>query len=485
MMPTTKRVVSFFAIVVLAFSAAAATQQGDSARPECGHNPTIQTFTLPDGREVHGIPIDRVGLSRYRSPIPEFNDCQRLLVDTVQTERKDGDSLRFVYGPLAAVYASSRLNYVNDDLTQEPRDSTLGSLFKKPVIVAGAPQPLPSMFAVGLATVIVYDDDYTPLGMKRGFNCVYFTKTPSLKAWMWHNNDNPECSLYKSKTALANVDSAFPLQVRIDTPPHDDYTFSDYPDVARWDWDRQHGLQYIGVKCGGSWCEIGKEGFTPSHHYKISGDNIPKAQRRVYEIKGWYDEQYLATKPARTLFSIFKIGQSGIQPSSIWGAVFPDWQLESASIYRTFTSSPSTSRVLLSKDSADFYKEKFGFIPSKGISLVPASRNVELLHTQNWQANVIETELPPPGANTTRAGQFVSEDASKKAYTETYIEKSIRGHLRPMAQSRKNLSIKYRDHRNHIAKGGFKIPGTTRWRWRADDETVWQACDVGCCEIVN
>jgi hypothetical protein len=30
---------------------------------------------------------------------------------------------------------------------------------------------------------------------------------------------------------------------------------------------------------------------------------------------------------------------------------------------------------------------------------------------------------------------------------------------------------------------GFPIPGTLRWRWLADDETIWVRCDDGCCQV--
>jgi len=29
------------------------------------------------------------------------------------------------------------------------------------------------------------------------------------------------------------------------------------------------------------------------------------------------------------------------------------------------------------------------------------------------------------------------------------------------------------------------LVGTVRWRWQADDETIWAFCPEGCCEILQ
>jgi hypothetical protein len=36
----------------------------------------------------------------------------------------------------------------------------------------------------------------------------------------------------------------------------------------------------------------------------------------------------------------------------------------------------------------------------------------------------------------------------------------------------------------HPMPPGMKIPGSTRWRWLAEDESGWAECTQGCCEIL-
>jgi hypothetical protein len=44
---------------------------------------------------------------------------------------------------------------------------------------------------------------------------------------------------------------------------HDD---KDIPPVARWDYDTANHQQYIGLRCGGEWCEVGHSGFENIRH---------------------------------------------------------------------------------------------------------------------------------------------------------------------------------------------------------------------------
>jgi hypothetical protein len=58
--------------------------------------------------------------------------------------------------------------------------------------------------------------------------------------------------------------------------------------VARWDWDAQNTRQYLGIRCGNGWCEIGATGSTSS------GGN---------HLKGRYDEQHVVL-PTSNAYSV-------------------------------------------------------------------------------------------------------------------------------------------------------------------------------------
>src|SRR5207245_9510779 len=92
-----------------------------------------------------------------------------------------------------------------------------------------------------------------------------------------------------------------------------------YPPVARWDWDPAHHEQYIGIKCGVAWCEVGSQQFAPAPALTagpsfdpVTGFTATTGSDHVYTIKGWYDEQQLAV-PAG----------DGLAPGACHGVLMP------------------------------------------------------------------------------------------------------------------------------------------------------------------
>ena len=140
--------------------------------PSCPHD---AAFTLQHGRE---LVVDTVSIASVAGPIaniPEYHDCQRML-----RGRSD------VYGTLAGVYASWRLN----DLVQVL--DTLG----------GRAFPAAEIFA--------HDGPYPPLGILPLFNCLYVRRdtvhgTAQWRAWMVPISDDDNCS----PKARAVASSAF------------------------------------------------------------------------------------------------------------------------------------------------------------------------------------------------------------------------------------------------------------------------------------
>ena len=63
---------------------------------------------------------------------------------------------------------------------------------------------------------------------------------------------------------------------------------SEMPRTARWRWDDDSDLHYIGSKCGTSWCSI-YSNATQLPPLQWTSDDRPRSV-----IPGWFDEQHLA-----------------------------------------------------------------------------------------------------------------------------------------------------------------------------------------------
>lgn len=123
----------------------------------------------------------------------------------------------------------------------------------------------------------------------------------------------------------------------------------EYPSTGRWMWDAARGENFIGIRCGDAWCEIGREGFNGTA--ALSGpDDVP----------GWWDEQPL-TYASTT--------GSGLQVSNLVARIAParpridpaDRRLRSregahvATV--TITGTDDAARAA--------YERKFGFDPAE------------------------------------------------------------------------------------------------------------------------
>jgi hypothetical protein len=215
--------------------------------------PNIQPGPNGDvGLATHKDTI-HVALADSISSIPEFHDCQRLLVH-VKASKNGPASLQ--YGPLVGVWASAALNDWEDTDFENA--------------------------AIPTVQVIDYNDlPYVELGIGHGHNCLYLRSVAG--AWSARMKQQEYTN---ACPAIADADFAAlpPLNVtRI--PPRVEHKDS-IPPVARWDWDPVHERHFIGVKCGRAWCEVGKAAFASSPTYP------PTAATQ--HIKGWYDEQQLA-----------------------------------------------------------------------------------------------------------------------------------------------------------------------------------------------
>jgi hypothetical protein len=402
----------------------------------------------------------------WTTDIPEFHDCQRLVTKEAS------------YGPLVAVFAADAL------------DTILGS----------APGDLPAGFPRIRAVAEVVNVDgaaYEPLGVQPQSNCLFVWPTEHtviLEAKMV-----PVGSDYKKCRDLTSVDDILRMpgtrlqvvRVRVDgfkIP-------SDYPKVARWDWDPESMTQYIGLGCGVYWCEIGQSiAMTYAQH---SGPTSPAymdgryeydartqistffptraagtsltAEDRIRSIKGWYDQQLLAVYDGNVA-----------RVSSAFGTVFPSASLDTLTSDgvkgRWARVAYATVADATSDADAAYYAAKSNFFRARRGSSFKEMTALEVCYGRTKDCVGVPDALAAPHRLDRSCGGYWMLVRAKKV--ERWWVRSVK----PDGQAAYFCLTR----RGHPAEHAEKVnpPRTARWRWLMLDETEWEECLSGCCEKV-
>lgn len=357
--------------------------------------------------------------------VPEYNDCQRFVVRDAAT-----DQLR--YDSLFAIFAWSGLA----DLEQ---------------VLEG----LASRQATGAAQVYA-EGEYDPLGIQRGFNCLYMQRGRGgpWRAWMVaYGTEERDCTQPDMPDTLPD---AVELAVQRVVVPGS--TPMDYPNVARWDWDDTTKTHYIGIKCGTGWCEVGPPGFTGSPNAAAHAPSgAPVQVLRRFQVKGWYDEQYLAADPPAS--------GGTATPTRILGRIFPVPGLDTLTAANMQNTMVQVAWVSLRVPSGapNPYEAKFNFAAT-----TPGDSLNKVFMCHGSQANCLPSGTTPGGPvdddHCGRVGDrlwWIRVDNAKPASTPEYF--CVRAY---------NV-------------GNLDPPGTVRWRWLANDEGQWYRCPEGCCERIG
>jgi Big-like domain-containing protein len=330
--------------------------------------------------------------------VHEFHDCQRLIADNT-------------YRALIGIFADSSVN--------------LGE----------------TAFADGrLAAVIVNfrtKGDTIPYGdldLRPGTNCLFLN---------WNGHQLWEAAIVHQKLPLSPTSPRYedcPRTLKWSDIPNDRKGIlvvqlqtavspigtKDVPPVARWDWDSNRGRNYIGIRCGRVWCEIGRRGFAPSTALKTeNGQDI---------IKGYYDEQYLADARGNLsrVFGTVRPGRDGRVP----GRMRRDGQWYRAAIIQTYIRPLDYS---LDRSAFEFYVKEFLLKP-----------NQPPQHTAVGDLQIMGSP------------ESASDDYELKINNRSETDWTMKFHPHPGSENR---------------------TGTVRWRWREKDESVWSYCEpAGCCE---
>jgi hypothetical protein len=434
--------VTFVVAVIIAYVLAAKYNANDSSldhsqgdrlvteMPEC---PEVwQDIPLYDDT-VYRVPPEGLSVPRLTTNVPEFHDCQKFLL----LERGRAESEAFVYDSLYAIFAYPGLAWIVD---------TLEALHSN-----GAPRP-----AIAAAEIYTFGKGYAPLGIGANFNCLYLyvgAERGTLAAKMVQVGAKEEqCGAAIDPRSVPGKD----LVVR--RTPERGYSTRDYPTAARWDWSTAGNQQYIGIRCGDAWCEIGDPSFASSPQYAGSSTN-PAAH--VVQIKGWYDEQVLAdTGPLR--------------PGAVTATIIPDPALRTFQFDTLGAKTWTTVAHVALNGSSQYYARKFNFFPAAVSSELRGMNRIELCYGTRRDCGV-----PKPSDPNTLSVYCGGLDRVW-SWLPSWPQRIWWARF-TAASGARPLMYRCITRRTHAGMG-MGSPGTTRWRFLGDDETQWVDCRQGCCE---
>jgi len=369
-------------------------------RRDCPSHSAVTLFSSGEDSTLY----TELSVPKEITLVPEFHDCQRLLIDRATT-----------YGPLVGVFASNTLGVSGSTGSRLP-----------------------------VAEVVNFDVvEYTPLGIKPQFNCLYMFRDSAaangIAAYMVSVGRVEKACLNEYAPSMSGT----PLLVIPHTPPPP-LNWEDIPAVARWDWDPVTRRQYIGIRCDLQWCEVGPQdgfGLSTAHTYPFAH----KREQRTFWIKGWYDEQQLAAKSGNSLW-----------PLPAVGTVVPDSSLGDYSD-ATFPTSRwvPAARVAIRPYRTE-YMSKLGLGPA----VIPHRMNKLELCKAPWTTCAASAGGSPAQPTVNCTG--TANDWWARMIT-------------PTGQTKYFCVV--RTAHTHA------IEGTARWRWLLEDETIWVRCAEGCCQV--
>ncbi|WKW12234.1 hypothetical protein Strain138_001517 [Pseudogemmatithrix spongiicola] len=344
--------------------------------------------------------------------VPELNDCQRLVLGNEQ----DG----YTYGDIAGVFVNKDGGTYTDASLSTPRALAL--------------------------VYFPYGGKYDPLHLTAELSCIWVQRTrQGYDAWVRAASEDHDCL----DTATAANDKSLTLAVRATKPQAASRTLPDtLYNVVRWDWDPVTSTQFVSVRCGDSWCEIGQEGFGGSRSHV---DGLPTAAIafNALRVKGYYDEQYLAEWRNDRLV----VGRNR-------GTIFPTAQLAA------FAANKPTIGE---------------WIPVAEINMAPEVGQYE--HMLNLVGNS-ERLVAGPRAIVSLClgdGRSCAPIKNEVILNESSCPPTEDGRWYARIERPGGARYFCVKHRSHPP--GFYIPPVVRWRWREDDETIWIRCFGGCCEV--
>jgi hypothetical protein len=387
------------------------------------------------------------------SGIAEFHDCQRLVSLNDKTK----------YGALVGIWVSQVLDKLPDSLGMfeaiRPELPRGGGMVKpdtialQPIVVSA----LPVGTALAFAEIYAWPEPsgkppgYRPLGIMEGWNCLYlFRESSGLAARMEPVGDPKACTEPRQATSLAGKHLNVKL-VSAGLPAGN----GNYPAVGRWEWDGTS--HYIGMGCHIAWCEVTDKdltSFASSKDYFLPA-GASDEERRVYEVKGWYDEQRLA---------LYKGG--GLHVASFKGTIVPDPKLDGIDDPNEFAGHwLPVAKVALEEESLDYANKlnlHHGNLP-EGTRLEDSTQVYLCAKTQS---SCFPSDTPPSCSFKDSDGEWWAKIVAPNGHVEYRCARRV-------------------DHSGLVDVNGNRIhiPGAARWKWSETDEQMWVRCAQGCCPV--
>jgi hypothetical protein len=356
--------------------------------------------------------------------VPLYHDCQRFLV---------GPADNLAFDSLFAVFATQRVK----DLA---------------TIAAGD--------AIPAAEILAWNN-YDPLSINAGYNCIYMGKS-AFGEWVATivNYGKAEGDCQKTRPASELLGTV--LQVIPRAPPMATID-SDFPHVARWDWDRTNSQHYLGLPCGLAWCEIGRPGFVPSpsafDELPVDyTDTLSNDQKKRLAIKGWYDQQIIAAPPLTA--------GTRARSSGIMGTVIP-LPHEGDPDEGFFTDQwKPVVYVLLN-------------VPEGVNNPYDTKLNLEATTAGGQVHNTISLCY----AGSSACGLSSGTPSCSAAYQAASSMGVARRWWAKIESSDGDVEYKcVLAYPPPMALGNAGTPRTARWHWLDRDEVMWEWCPTGCCE---
>ena len=232
--------------------------------------------------------------------------------------------------------------------------------------------------------------------------------------------------------------------------PHADLDGTDVPAVARWDWDPKNEVQYIGIACGDRWCEVSGDRLVASRRFGVNDgpaqepvpNHPPKKpagkHKRVWMIKGWYDEQYIAVAGGT---------KGDLTPGGVLATIFPHGQLDELNSVSDFQAGWVPAATVRLDSAMPSYEVKSNFTP----------KDNRIFLCENGKGNCGDAiGQTPKECTASQGGTWFAKIVSGRGVT-------------------KYRCVTRREHKDVVA--------TARWRWLNNDETVWIRCANGCCTL--
>jgi hypothetical protein len=282
---------------------------------------------------------------------------------------------------------------------------------------------------VAAAEIVTQTGAYPGLEIVPGFNCLYVSSADWSTAYMVQLGVAEE----KCLNVRPEVADGWPLRVR--RVRITNYSEADYPPVARWHQDKVTGRMLVMMKCDDAWCEIGVDSseYIPRTLTALQGTR----ENRVQHIPLWYDEQMLAV-PRLPGDPESVVPGVAVKPSRVRGIVRPSYNLGDWKRPKDFTIRRRAGTIWLS-DTSSHYRDKMNLRKGDNAVHLTSERPFPLMWWfWRFEAFIGDPMMPFLG----------------KAY--------------------KVDRWKHKD---------IDIPPTSRWRWLSNDETVWERCPEGCCQV--